>query len=308
MNADAARARAPRKVLIIGGSGFLSGTLARVAVAMGHQVWTVTRGLRSQAPGVTALIADRRDDAAFATAIASAGVVWDLAVDCIAFGPEDIRQDVAVLAARVQQLIFVSTDFVYDPGRRRLPQAEESDFYLASGYGGLKRQAEVALEQAETGEIAWTILRPCHIYGPGSQLGCLPLHGRDPKLIERIRSGEPLRLVGGGHFLQQPVMAGDLARICLDACGNDNVIGQTFCVAGPDIVESREYYRIVAEILGAELKIEEVPVDAYRSENPQAAPFLCHRIYDLQKLRRAGITPPHTALREGLRAHVLSMI
>ena len=32
--------------------------------------------------------------------------------------------------------------------------------------------------------MQWTILRPCHIYGPGSQLGCLPLHGRDPKLID----------------------------------------------------------------------------------------------------------------------------
>ncbi len=298
----------PLNILIIGGSGFLSGTLARMAIAAQHRVWTVTRGQRSQSPGVTALVADRHNAAEFAAVIAGANVHWDLAVDCIAFGPDDIRQDVAVLSSCVQHLVFISTDFVYDPARRRLPQAEESDFYLTDGYGGLKRQAEVALASAETGGMAWTVLRPCHIYGPGSQLGCLPQHGRDPKLIERLRNGEPLRLVGGGYFLQQPVTAHDLARVSLDIQGHASTFGQIFCIAGPDIVESREYYRIIAEILSAELKIEEAPVDEFRNANPQAGSFLCHRFYDLRKLQAAGITPPQTPLRQGLREHVASMI
>jgi len=298
----------PLNILILGGSGFLSGTLARMAVAAQHRVWTVTRGQRSQAPGATALVADRHNEAEFAAVIAGANVNWDLAVDCIAFGPDDTRQDVAVLSSRVRHLVFVSTDFVYDPARRRFPQAEESDFYLTDGYGGLKRQAEVALATAKTGGMAWTVLRPCHIYGPGSQLGCLPQHGRDPKLIERLRSGEPLRLIGGGYFLQQPVTASDLARVSLDIPGNASTFGQTFCVAGPDIVESREYYRIIAEILGTELRIEEIPVDEFRNANPQTASFLCHRFYDLRKLQAAGITPPQTSLRQGLREHIAGMI
>ena len=302
------KAATPLNILIIGGSGFLSGTLARMAVAAQHRVWTVTRGQRSQAPGATTLVADRHNEAEFAAVIAGANVNWDLAVDCIAFGPDDIRQDVAVLSSRVRHLVFVSTDFVYDPARRRFPQAEASDFYLTDGYGGLKRQAELTLATAETGGMAWTVLRPCHIYGPGSQLGCLPQHGRDPKLIERLRSGEPLRLVGGGYFLQQPVTASDLARVSLDIPGNASTFGQTFCVAGPDIVESREYYRIIAEILGAELRIEEIPVDEFRNANPQTASFLCHRFYDLRKLQAAGITPPQTSLRQGLREHIAGMI
>ena len=36
------------KVLVIGGSGFLSGTLARTALSQGHQVWTITRGQRPE--------------------------------------------------------------------------------------------------------------------------------------------------------------------------------------------------------------------------------------------------------------------
>lgn len=295
-------------ILIIGGSGFLSGTLARMAVAAGHRVWTVTRGQRAQPDSVSPLVADRHDPAAFATAVAAAKVRWDLAVDCIAFNADDIRQDVAVLAACAGHLVFISTDFVYDPAHRCFPQAEEAAAYLVGGYGGLKRQGEVALAGADTGAMAWTVLRPCHIYGPGSQLGCLPMHGRDPGLIARLQRGEALRLVGGGYFLQQPVLAGDLARVILEVGGNPKTFGQTFSVAGPDIVESREYYRIIAATLGTELKIAEIPVAEYRAAHPEAAPFLCHRIYDLRKLTASGIAPPQTSLAEGLRTHVASMV
>jgi nucleoside-diphosphate-sugar epimerase len=295
-------------LLIIGGSGFLSGTLAHRAVTAGHRVWTVTRGQRRLPDGVSALVADRRDPPAFAAALAEARTHWDLAVDCIAFNADDIRQDVAVLGQRAGHLVFVSTDFVYEPARRRFPQTEEAKGYLAEGYGGLKRQAEIALAEAGAGGMAWTILRPCHIYGPGSQLGCLPAHGRDPELIARLRRGEALRLVGGGHFLQQPVLAGDLARVMVEVAGNPKTAGRTFNVAGPDIVESPEYYRIIAAALGVPLKIEEVPVEEYRAAHPEAAPFLCHRIYDLGRLAAAGITPPQTPLTDGLRAHVASLL
>jgi len=295
-------------ILIIGGSGFLSGTLAHRAVTAGHRVWTVTRGRRPQPNGVSALVADRRDSAAFAAALAEAGTRWDLVVDCIAYHADDIRQDVAVLPKWAGQLVYISTDFVYDPQHRRFPQNEEAKGYLAEGYGGLKRQGELALAQADTGGMAWTIVRPCHIYGPGSQLGCLPMHGRDPELIARLRRGEALRLVGGGHFLQQPVLAGDLARVILEAAGNPKTFGRTFNVAGPDIVESWEYYRIIAATLGVPLKIEEVPVEEYRAAHPESAPFLCHRFYDLGKLAAAGVTPPQTPLADGLRVHVASLL
>ena len=47
------------KILILGGSGFVSGTLARLALARGHQVWAVTRGQRALPQGVTGLAVGR---------------------------------------------------------------------------------------------------------------------------------------------------------------------------------------------------------------------------------------------------------
>lgn len=294
-------------LLILGGSGFVSGTLARRAVAQGHRVWTITRGQRPLPDGVTALIADRQDQTAFEQAVASVQTRWDLVVDCIGYDPADARQDISVFRSRTPHLIFVSTDFVYDPDHRRFPQGEEADAYASGGYGGKKRLCELELINGDTGDMAWTILRPCHIYGPGSLLGCLPLHGRDPQLLARLRSGEPLRLVGGGHFLQQPILAGDLADLILSLPGDGRTCGQVFCAAGPDTVESRDYYRIIAHALGVELNTEEVPIRQHLAEHPAAAPFLCHRVYDLTRLRSTGAKVPSTPVDQGLREHVESL-
>jgi nucleoside-diphosphate-sugar epimerase len=295
-------------LLILGGSGFVSGTLARRAVAQGHRVWTLTRGQRPLPDGVTSLVADRQDRAAFERAVSGVGTRWDLVVDCIGYDPADAHQDIALFRDRTPHLVFVSTDFVFDPARRRFPQGEEAVAYASDGYGGKKRLCELELIDGDSGDMAWTILRPCHIYGPGSLPGCLPLHGRDPQLLSRLRSGEPLRLVGGGHFLQQPILAGDLADLILSLAGNEQTYRRIFCAAGPDILESRDVYRIIADLLGVELRVEEIPVSQHLTEHPDAAPFLCHRIYDLSRLRAAGARVPGTPVEQGLREHVESLL
>jgi nucleoside-diphosphate-sugar epimerase len=298
-----------RKILILGGSGFLSGTLARRAVAGGDQVWTVTRGQRALPDGVRGLVADRRDAAAFERAIVEAQITWDMVIDCIAYDPADVRQDIALFKTRTPHFVFVSTDFVYDPAHRRLPQGEETTHYLPDGYGGKKRLGELELMNSDAGEMAWTVVRPCHIYGPGSQLGCLPLHGRDPELIAKIKAGQPLQLIGGGHFLQQPILARDLADLMLSLSGNSQTYGQIFCTAGPDIIESRDYYFIIADVLGVpHPPIEEISVQAHLAAHPEAAPFLCHRIYDMSRLQASGATVPNTSIEQGLREHVESLI
>ena len=295
------------KILIIGGSGFLSGTLARLALKKDYQVWAVTRGMRSLPPGVEPITVDRHDEQDFHRVITAQGIHWDLVVDCIAFDQNDILQDVSVFPAVSDHLVFISTDFVYEPGSREFPQGEESTAYLSGGYGGKKRQAEIALQKADTQKMGWTILRPCHIYGPGSQLGCLPQHSRDQELINRLRAGEPLKLVGGGYFLQQPILASDLSETILSVPGKTAANQQILCTAGPEFVESREYYSIIAKILGVGLSIEEISVQDYLHNHPESASFLCHRIYDLSKLRAAGCAVPSTPLEEGLKEQVASL-
>jgi nucleoside-diphosphate-sugar epimerase len=296
-------------ILLIGGSGFLSGTVARRAIAQGHNIWAVTRGQRPMPEGITPITADRRDTTAFSQAIESTGLEWDLVIDGIAYDPEHAQQDISVFCNKTPHLIFVSSDFVFAPAHRTFPQTEETDHYLQDGYGDKKRLCELEFLNGDTQDMNWTVVRPCHIYGPGSKLGCLPKHGRDDNILDRIRSGEPLHLVGGGHFLQQPILARDLADLMLSMCGNKNTYGEIYCTAGPDIIESSQYYNIIADILGVNHPpIEEIPVTEFLTEYPGQASFCCHRIYSLDKLSATGAKAPSTPITQGLKEHVESLL
>lgn len=303
-----------KHILIIGGSGFLSGTIVGSALRAGNNVYVVTRGQRPVAEGAHALAADRHDHSAFAAAVGegldAAGGKFDLVVDAIPFTPEDAQQDLDVFSGRTNRLVFVSTDFVYDPVRRRFPQTEHDAEYLVDGYGGRKRLAEQVLSAAGSDGLPWVVVRPGHIYGPGSQLGCLPPVGRDPELISRLRGGSPVELLGGGHFLQQPVFSEDLARVILELgeTPHEHSVGEVLNVAGPEIVESVEYYRIIARELGVDLAVSEIPVGEYAAAHPEKSPFICHRFYDLSRLQRTGVALPATSLSTGLSAHVRSLL
>jgi len=296
------------RILIIGGSGFVSGTLARIALARGCSVTVVTRGQRSVPPGVEVVTVDRNERDQFEKKITALGLDWDLVVDAIAYQAEDAMQDLRVFSGLAKRLVLISTDFVYDPLLRKNPQSEQDAAYLTDGYGGRKREAELILEQAEKDALPWTILRPSHIYGPGSLFGCLPLHGRDPELITHLLAERPLQLVGGGDFLQHPIFAPDLAETILEVATAPKAAGRIFNVAGPEVLKSSGYYRELGSLLDRDITIEEVPLAGYLAAHPDKAPFCCNRVYDLSALRDAGIKLPSTSLRSGLAQQLESIL
>ena len=115
--------------------------------------------------------------------------------------------------------------------------------------------------------------------------------------------GETLQLVDNGRLLQQPIDCDDLARCMISAVGNEKAYGKAFNMAGPDIVESRQYYQYIAEELNVELKTADIDFDEYLSEHPGHRPFLFHRIYRLDDLANAGLAVPDTPLAEGIKRH-----
>lgn len=288
-----------KRLLIIGGSGHVSGNLARVALEEGFEITIITRGQKPVPGGVRALVADRKDTAALREVLGDGS--WDLVVDCIGYEVEDARQDVELFRGRARQFVLISTDFVFEPAQRRFPQPPDNPYFLQDdSYGAKKRRCELELLADDTG-WHWTVFRPCHIYGPPSQLGCLPNAARDPELIAKIRAGQPLPLVGGGHLLQQPIHVRDLARLMLSVLGNPLTHRRIYCAAGPDIITSYHYYEIIGEVLGVPVSFEELPVAQSLAEHPEWVSFLCHRIYDLTPLRLDGLQVPNMPVGKGLR-------
>ncbi len=290
------------RLLILGGSGQLSGRIATLALAQGHEVWTLTRGIRALPEGVHALMADRADDAALLAALERADTRWDACIDCTAFDRHAADQCADIVSRFTERFVVVSTDSVYDPNHKEVPQNERNEHYLRDGgYGASKRLME---EGFIASGVNYTIFRPGHIFGAGFQLGCYPEHSRQRELLAHMRAGKPLRLVGGGEFLIHPIHVDDLALTMLDAICKPASFRQVFCIGGPDVVTNADYFRLLGKIIGMDVTIESIPLAGYLDTHPQYSGHLCHRCYDLTKLREAGVRMPCTSLEDGLREQV----
>lgn len=288
-------------LLLFGGSGFVSGRLSGMALQAGHQVWCVTRGNRELPAGVRPVFADRNDAPALRTALLSQNQLWDACLDCICFNADQARTDLAVLQGLAARVIVISTDSVYHPAHKTVPQAEEADCYLEDGgYGALKRQMELVFLGDGGNTLPFTLFRPGHIFGPGSLLGCYPMHTRQKDLTDRIRNDEILELVGGDAFLIQPIYVDDLCRVILDSIPLKATKNRVFCIGGPDVVTNAQYFRILGDLLGHPVRIRDLPLEGFLEANPQYSGHLCNRSYDLTALKNAGIRLPETTLREGL--------
>ena len=301
--------------LIIGGSGGLSSVVARLAMKE-YRVWTLTRGNREVPDGVISVIADRNDPEMVRQVLAAQNVRWDVVFDCICMNREHAEADLEILPEFTDRLIVVSTDSVYDGRFKRIPENEDGICVDEPGssdectYAGNKRHMEeVFLRDMNTGKsgLNITIFRPGHIYGPGFLLGCFPEHSRQKELPERILKGKPIRLVGMGTYVIHPIYVDDLAEALIDCAGNEKTFGEIFCIGGPQAVENRTYYEIIAKCLGVEVTIEEIPLSGYLEKHPEYSGHLCHRVYDLTKLKAAGVRMPSVDLAAGIARSLKAM-
>lgn len=290
------------KLLILGGSGQLSRRVAELALTQGHEVWTLTRGLRKLPEGVHSLVADRTDDATIRCAIEGANTRFNACLDCTVQNPAHAAQCVEIISRYTDRFVVVSTDSVYHPAYKQVPQNESNEHYLTDGgYGATKRLMEEAFIASG---LNYTIFRPGHIFGAGFQAGCYPENSRQADLLPQMRAGVPLRLVGGGEFLIHPIYVDDLALAILGSIDKPAAYRQIFCIGGAEVITNAEYYRTLGKILGVDVTIETIPLEGYLEAHPNFSGHLCNRCYDMTKLREAGIPVPVTSLEVGLRVQV----
>ena len=157
------------KLLVLGGTRFLSREVATRAVARGWDVTCACRGTSGPVPaGATHLPWDRAE--APPEAIATGG--WDAVVDVTRL-PSQARS--AVAATPDAHWVFVSTISVYadtsSPAMEPLLEPIIDDVDLAvdpEAYGGMK----VACEQTvQAGAASSVVVRPGLIVGPGDPTG-----------------------------------------------------------------------------------------------------------------------------------------
>ncbi|MDP9444031.1 MAG: reductase [Actinomycetota bacterium] len=164
------------RMLVLGGTVFLSRAIAAAAVQRGHEVVCAARGIGGSVPeGVRHLRVDRADPAGLEPL---ADQRWDAVID-VARRPSWVRAAVAALGHRAGHWTFVSSGSVYadhatpeltaDAAARLQPPPADADETALELYGELKVACEdIALENL--GERL-LIVRPGLVVGPGDPSG-----------------------------------------------------------------------------------------------------------------------------------------
>ena len=182
-----------KKILVTGGTVFVSRYVAEYCAAQGHEVFVLNRGSKTQPPGVRLIKCDRRS-----IGEKLRNISFDAVIDVTAYDARDI---VDLTGAYV----MISSSAVY-PETASQPFREESPLgpnKFWGRYGAGKILAERALQERFPGAY---ILRPPYLYGEMNNVY------REAFVFECAEKKRPFFLPKDGAMKLQFFHVGDLCR------------------------------------------------------------------------------------------------
>ena len=295
------------RVLFIGGTGFISTAVSRMAIAQGIELYLLNRGSRAASlPGSHSLIADinRRQDVDDVLR----GLEFDVVVDWIAFTPEDIERDLSLFRGRVKQYVFISSASAYQKPPQHFVITESTP--LSNPFWQYSRDkiaCEERLMQAFHDEgFPVTIVRPSLTYDRNLPIaiggwGCYTL-------ADRMLNGRQIIVHGDGTSLWVVTHADDFARGFLGLVGQERAVGSAFHITSDEVLTWNQIYQTIAEELGVEANMVHIPSDFIARTAPQLAGSLLGDktwsvVFDNSRIKE--FVPGFRAripFREGIRA------
>jgi UDP-glucose 4-epimerase len=220
------------RILITGGAGFLGYHLTRMLLDLGHEV-TILDNLSTGThenlhPGAAFCLRDVREPLHDLFREVRPERIIHLAAQVsvarsVAHPQEDLDINVqgtvnlleAAAATDVGKLVFVSSAAVYGTPAA-IPVTEESPTRPLSPYGLSKLTAEGYTRlMGEQRGLAWTILRPANIYGPGQTTdgeGAVV-----PAFLQQFMKGRSPVVHGAGRQTRDFIHVRDMARAVIQA-------------------------------------------------------------------------------------------
>ena len=270
------------KILVTGGTVFVSRAMAEYFAAAGHDVCVLNRGSRAQSDGVRHLCHDRH-----APGLDLRAEAFDAVIDVTAYNAGDVD---ALLDAvgEAPRYVLISSSAVYpqtlpQPFREAMPVGANVHW---GAYGTDKIAAEERLlarcPQAD-------IIRPPYLYGPGNEVY------REAFVFECAQADRPFFLPGDGAMPLQFFHVRDLCRLTERVLAAAPM-GRILNCGNPGTVTVREWVEMCYAAVGKAPVF--VPVD---DSVPQRSyfPFLKYA-YELDVTRQGAFLTELTPLDEGL--------
>ncbi len=255
------------KVLFVGGTGFISTAVSRIALDQGMELYHLNRGQRqAPPPGVRQLKADAHQPDQVRAVLGD--LHFDAVVDWIAFTPADIERDLELFRGRTDQFVFISSASAYQKPPAWPIITESTPLYNPHWeYSRNKIACEERLIRAYREEnFPATIVRPSLTYDPNFPIaiggwGCYTL-------ADRLLKGRPIIVHGDGSSLWVVTHAEDFARGFLGLLGHTQALGQAFHITSDEVLTWNQIYQTIAQALGVEAKIVHIASDFIAQVSP----------------------------------------
>ena len=254
------------KILFIGGTGNISTSVSKLAVAKGMELYLLNRGKRPSAiPGAKSIIGDIAYPEI--TSILK-DHTWDAVVNWIAFEEKDIQRDFELFNGKTKQYIFISSASVYQRPSAHPIVTESTP--LANPFWQYSRNKIACEEKLNTyyreESFPITIVRPSLTY---DTVIPVPIGGwLEYTVVDRIKKGKKIIVHGDGSSLWTIMHAEDFAKGFIGLLGHQQAIGNAFHITSDEILTWNQIHEAVAEAVGCKANIVHISSDLLAKFNP----------------------------------------
>lgn len=271
------------KILIIGGTTFVSKYVAQHFVEKGNDVTVINRGSREQVKGVTLIQRDRTQ-----LGDSLRGKHFDLILDITAYTKEHV-QKLVESGVLFDDYIFISSSAVY-PETNSQPFSEEQPCGYNSvwgDYGKNKLEAEQYLQ--ENVKNAY-ILRPPYFYGIYENLY------REAFVFDCAMLDRPFYIPQNGDMKLQFFNVCDLCRF-IETLIEKHPKNHIFNVGNKDIVTTKEWVQLCYKLVGKDAELINVDKSVSQRE------YFCFHNYEyvLDVSKQDELIPDTISLAQGLK-------
>lgn len=233
------------KILVTGGSGVIGAGVVPELLRRGHRVRLLSRHADEDAlqyEGVEPF----RGNVSDAASVRGSAIACDAIVHIAGIVAEEPpeRTFAAVNVGGTRNLL----DEAQRAGVRRFLYLSSLGAERGSSdYHRSKRDAEALVQSAP---LAWTILRPGNVFGPGDEV--------ISTILELVRALPAVPVIGDGRQPFQPIWYEDLGKAVAAVLERDETVSQTLELAGDDVTSMEDLIERFRELTGR--NVLQVPV------------------------------------------------
>ena len=235
-----------RKLII--GCGYVGQRVAQRWLAQGDEVWAVTRSSQRAAEWaasqITPIVGDVLRPADWPDLPAFDVALWAVGLDRTAGHSQrevyvdGLRQTLARFAPRFAQFLYLSSTSVYGQNDGSWVSADSTCDPISDSGRVCLAAEQVVREFFPAERTTAHLLRLAGIYGPQRLIA----------RVQQLKAGEPLKAQPDGWL--NLIHVDDIVT-AIAACEHSTLGGETWLICDDRPIPRREYYQLLAELIGA---------------------------------------------------------